>query len=140
MSILIHRSMPLLLAFLLTACVTPRDRAERHPEVFDALSSQQQESVLRGEIEQGMPEGAVIIAMGEPSYRKEGEFEGRPVTGWVYSRVETERVPHYRISTFVDAQGNVVATEVYDPILRQQWVPARVVFIREGQVVGWQEL
>lgn len=128
------------LSFGLTGCVSPAKRAEVYPEVFAALSPAQQEKVLQGEIEVGMPEKAVCIAFGDPAYRKEGVFEGEAVVGWVYTEVHTEVIPRYTHGSSVDANGQVVVSEYYDPIYEHNWVPRCVVFIRKGVVVGWQEL
>ena len=79
-----------LLFLLLTACATPERRIQANPEVFNALTVEQQEMVRRGEVGLGFAPEAVQLAKGRPNRvytRRSAEGESMV---WSYVRQEVQ--------------------------------------------------
>ncbi len=75
---------------ILTACDTPEGRIKRHPELYEKLSPEVQESVRQGKVAIGYPKEAVIIAIGKPDRRYHRETEDLSAEIWSYvQRTET---------------------------------------------------
>ena len=125
---------------LVGACRSPQHRANKNPEAFAALREEWKALVLKGEIVEGMSAEGVLIAMGNPTWQNPSNFMGREVTGWVYTRIESYHVPNYEFSFAQDASGTVFINEHYLPMESVRRIPAIVVFIEDGVVLGWQDL
>lgn len=124
----------ILLGFL--GCSTPQKRAEVHSDAFAQLSPQWQSQVLRAQIELGMNEDAVFIALGEPAYKKESSYEGEAVLGWYYMRLHHQNRETITIGGHVDQNGNPTVVEHRHPVMTSELKHDRVVFFKNGIVVG----
>lgn len=82
-----HVFLSLLALFALSNCATQSvaGRIEKNPQIYNQLSPREQELVSQGQIEEGMPPGAVFLAMGAPDRRLEGQSEGKRTMRWDYS-------------------------------------------------------
>lgn len=80
-------------AILLTSCTTPQDRISEHPEIYQSLSSRDQQLVSQGQIRSGMPQNGVWLAWGNPDQKVQGEIRGRQTETWVWTA--TSEVPGY---------------------------------------------
>lgn len=67
------------------ASSTPARRIEKHPKVYNSLSVKDQELVSRGSIAEGMPPGAVFLALGSPERQLEGFSDGVETLRWDYT-------------------------------------------------------
>ena len=125
---------------LLGGCATPQHRANKNPEAFAALREEWKALVLKGEIVEGMSAEGVLIAMGRPTWQNPSNFMGREVMGWVYTRMDSYDVPNYEYNYVQGPNGQLYVTEHYIPMHQVRRIPAIVVFIEDGVVLGWQEL
>lgn len=77
----------LLAVLLLSNCAssTTTGRIEKNPQIYNDLTTREQELVSQGQIEEGMPPGAVYLALGEPDRRLEGQSEGKRTMRWDYT-------------------------------------------------------
>lgn len=69
----------------LGGCSTTESRISKRPEIYQGLSAQDQALVRQGRIREGMPEGAVYLAWGNPDQRLAGRSRGRPAETWIYT-------------------------------------------------------
>jgi hypothetical protein len=76
----------------LTSCETLENRISEHPDIFNSLSSRDQELVRHGQIRSGMSTSAVWLAWGSPEQKTAGEMRGRPTETWIY--VENRYAPY----------------------------------------------
>lgn len=63
----------------------PQNRIEKNPEIYNALSVQEQELVSAGQIAEGMSPSGVYLALGSPDRRLEGSSEGTATMRWDYT-------------------------------------------------------
>ncbi|MDQ8192399.1 hypothetical protein [Roseibacillus persicicus] len=77
----------LLTVLLFTSCgsTNTASRIEKNPQIYNSLTTREQELVSQGQIEEGMPPGAVFLALGEPDRRLEGQSEGKSTMRWDYT-------------------------------------------------------
>ena len=72
-------------AVILSGCSTTETRISEHPEIFQALSPQDQALVSQGKIREGMSQNAVWVAWGAPDQKAVGSARGRAVETWIYN-------------------------------------------------------
>jgi len=122
------------------SCSTPQTRSKERAESFSRLTKVEQRTVLEGRIKEGMIQDAVYIAMGNPSRRSRGRFEGKSTESWIYGRLESYNIPRYRREYIRGPHGELFSRHVYDPITEFRTVETFVVYFNNGRVIGWQEL
>ncbi|MBV9463839.1 MAG: hypothetical protein JO317_06380 [Verrucomicrobiae bacterium] len=122
-----------------SGCSTPQSRAEDNPEAFARLPPRQRNAVLNGRIEVGMNVDAVIIALGKPRRVLEGNDRGTPYERWIFTRLYTERVPHWTYRSVPTRRGWITFND-YDPIEITREVEDFEVVIKQGRVVSWRQL
>ena len=130
----------LITLYALQACATPKHRAKDYQAFMDELEPDVREKILKGEIQTGMPTEAAVVAFGEPSYKAEGVFREGNTKTWVYSHGISYTEPRIALSSFRTSSGEVVHSQTYDPVRRYNSSPYKLIFIRDGQIVGWQDL
>src|SRR5262245_6484904 len=81
-------------ALVLTGCSTTETRIVDHPEIFQRLSPRDQDLVRQGRIRDGMPQGAVWLAWGNPDQRGSGFARGRAVETWIYNEYVYAHAPY----------------------------------------------
>lgn len=137
----VFKAAPLLIApLILAACSTPQKRAEQNPEMFAALSQDEQRLVLEGRIREGMNQDAVFIALGRPSRETEARLGGRDHLNWIYSRIVSREIPNYSRRYYRGADGSIYSRCYYDPYYDSYIVDTFRVIFEDGKVVGWEEL
>jgi hypothetical protein len=76
-------------ALLLVSCASgPERRISRNPEIFQKLSSQDQQAVREGKIREGMSKQAVFLALGNPDAVADGRRSGKPIERWTYNTLK----------------------------------------------------
>jgi hypothetical protein len=77
-------------ALLLCSCAvdTPQARIARNPVSFESLNARQQGLVEQGLIEKGMPKRGVLLALGTPEARTQGQRNGDDFERWIYTRLQ----------------------------------------------------
>jgi hypothetical protein len=130
----------LALPFLFFACSTPETRSKERPDTFSRLSKEDQRLVMRGKITEGLSQDAVYIAMGHPYKKRNGRFQGKNTTSWIYGRLESYTLSQYRYQYIRDGNGRLFSVPVYDPVTEYRTVETFAVFFDQGKVIGWQEL
>jgi hypothetical protein len=130
----------LLLAFgfaTLAACSTVESRIEKHRAAYDRLTPAEQRLVAEGEVREGMPKAAVMIAWGRPDDIRQGSESGRNYEVWTYYRYSQRTVPDYE---YVPRRyGPYFRWEsLYRPRqVTQAGLDRRAVFER-GVVISWE--
>lgn len=76
----------LAMTWFFSACapVTPQQRIEKNPALYQSLPAKHQALVARGEISRGMSPDAVTLAWGAPSRRYTGESNSTRTERWDY--------------------------------------------------------
>lgn len=76
----------LLVALLFSsACVsTVERRIERNPQIFGALSEQDQSLVMQRRLREGMNKDAVFLILGKPDRVAQGRRDGKSFERWTY--------------------------------------------------------
>jgi len=95
MNFTIRVALAAFMTVLVVGCSTVESRIRSNPQVFSALSVTDQALVRRGEIRAGMPESAVLLAMGKPDHTRSGVRYGHPYAAWVYTMIQSEVVPDF---------------------------------------------
>lgn len=70
------------------------NRIEKHPDIYNSLTTREQELISNEQIAEGMSPNAVYIALGAPDRRLEGFSEGQRTLRWDYTSLS----PIYRSS------------------------------------------
>lgn len=84
MRVLIYLLFPL--SLLLASCgSTPEKRIQSNPELFNNLTTNEQNLVRAGKISRGMSKPAVFLAMGNPDHKTSGVQHGQSFERWHYS-------------------------------------------------------
>jgi hypothetical protein len=155
MNITIRMVLAAFMAAMVAGCSTVESRIRSNPQAFYALSPTDQALVLRGEIRTGMPESAVLLAMGKPDHTRSGVRYGRPFEAWVYTTIQSEVVPdfypglygfgyyryhpRYGYGGYWRMRGGFYGA-AYDPFwdnVISYEVPYRTVFFENGRCTGW---
>ena len=137
---LVQRVLIVCMLVWLAGCSTPQSRATSRQAAFEKLPKAFQERVLRSEIEVGMNEDALYIALGEPAQVEEGTFEDAPVNVWTYMRLTHSNVPVYRYGSGTDSAGLPTVIEYQDIARNHELKTSLKVFMRDGLVVGFEEI
>jgi hypothetical protein len=135
---------------MLTSCQTstPATRVQQNPAVFNNLSKEDQDLVLRGTISERMTKDAVLLAWGPPNNVAYSRESGRDTETWRYTTMQAVYRPHYGIGMGygygygyrghryggVYPYGSVAFGPDYVP------VTSSVVRFRKGRVVGWDTM
>jgi len=124
---------------LLSSCsTTPQSRIQKNPEIFLSLNSTQQTKVSEGQIDRGMSQSAVYLAMGQPDSKVTGNRDGRSYTRWDYSVL----IPIYSTSYSGYYGGYHGRGRHYGGgyIPTVTYVPTRgsSVYFAKGKVTGWE--
>ena len=129
------------LAIILSSCSsTPVTRIEKHPEIYNKLSSKHQALVREGRIVQGMTKPAVYIAMGHPNTKFSGQRDGKSEERWDYNVY----IPVYShgFSPYYGYRGRCgyYGGAYFHPTVH--YVPRRgsSVFFKSGKVSGWNQI
>ncbi len=136
------------------AVSTPASRAAKYPQMADALTPTQRESVMRGHITEGMSKDAVYLAWGAPSRVTRGSEGGRDFEQWRYTELRpiySSRVGigfgyGYGYGGYGGYRGRYGRHGGYYPGYTMidygpDYVPvtSAVVKFRSGRVSGWEE-
>ena len=81
-------------ALILASCETTEERIKQHPEIFQALSAQDQALVSQGKIREGMSQNAVWLAWGNADQKAVGTARGRAVETWIYNEYVYADAPY----------------------------------------------
>lgn len=126
-----------------TACETasPATRAQQNPAVFNSLSAEDRDLVLKGTISEGMTKDAVLLAWGRPSTVVTSSDNGRITEVWRYTSLQPVYRPHYGMGMgygygyrgrgYAYPYGAVGFGPDYVP------VTSSIVRFRKNRVVGW---
>ncbi len=70
-----------------TGCTTanPQTRVQQNPALFNQLSAQDRDLVLKGTISEGMTKDAVFLAWGRPDAVSTGSDRGKATETWRYA-------------------------------------------------------
>lgn len=84
-------------ALVLTGCSTTQTRITEHPEIYQRLGANDQALVARGQIRDGLAQGGVFLAWGQPDQRSTANVHGRPAETWIYldTTGDISPYPHY---------------------------------------------
>lgn len=138
------RLFPCLVAALLAAfvagCSTPQTRSQEKAAAFAALPARFQKAALKGEIAEGMPPDAVYVALGRPARVTTGVQKGVPQERWVYTEIESQRIPVWRDVPVRAANGGYVMAQRYESINIDRLRASFEVIFEKGKVVGWRGL
>jgi len=131
----------------LTSCqtATPAARVQQNPAVFNSLSKEDQDLVMRGTISEGMSRDAVLLAWGPPDNVVHSRESGRDTEIWRYTSMKPVYRPYYGVgmgygygygyrgyrSGGFYPYGSVALSPDYVP------VTSSVARFRKGRVVGW---
>ena len=137
MKLFILYSLPLF-ALLASCSTTPQSRIQKNPQIFENLTPKQQSQVSQGQIDQGMNQSAVYLAMGNPDGKIRGNRDGRSFERWDYNIL----IPVY--TTGFDGfyggcrYGRGGFHGGYFPTI--SYVPTRgsSVYFNKGLVAGWE--
>lgn len=121
------------LVFASCAPSTPQTRITKSPETFAALNKKEQSLVQQGQISNGMPPDAVLLAWGPPDRRFEGSKNSKRTERWDYSTLR----PVYPIGHFGYGYGSY-----YGPYGRHihsnlGFVSSEVAYIPERTASVW---
>ena len=124
----------LLSAMLLAGCAaTQTQRIARSPEVFAALSPEQQQKVKDGQVAVGFDEAAVRLAVGEPDRIVERETAEGLTQVWVYFGI----VPGFYNSAYCAPGVPYYGYASYcRPISAPQYEERSRISFKDGKVVS----
>lgn len=89
---------PLLAVFALSSCSsTFKNRIEKNPDIYNALSVEEQELVSNGQIAEGMSPSGVYLALGSPERRLEGSSKGVRTMRWDYTSLSPVYGNHFNV-------------------------------------------
>ena len=139
MRVLIYLLLPL--SLLLAGCgSTPEKRIQSNPELFNKLTTDEQNLVRAGKISRGMSKPAVFLAMGNPDRKTSGVQHGKSFERWHYNIMvpvySHDVYPYYRGYGRDGCHSRYYGLG-YQPVVH--YVPrhgASVEFIKD-EVVGW---
>ena len=135
----------LVAVFQLTGCEVsnPQTRTQKHPDLLNALSSEDRDLVLRGTISEGMTKDAVFLAWGKPDSVVTGSENGRQTETWRYASLQA--VYHSAgfglgmgYNGFYHHRGRVYPTVAAQVLPDYVPVTSSVVRFRNGRVVAWE--
>jgi hypothetical protein len=141
-------TLAVLSAGLLANCAsTPATRAEKRPAAFQAIPQSQRDTVLAGEIKDGMSRDAVWIAWGPPNNISQAGEDGTHYEIWRYTGLR----PVYRssigmgLAMLPHGRGrsrHYHTHPYYDFNYGPDYVPytEAVVKFREGKVKSWERI
>ena len=77
----------ILAGFVVSSCAptTPQARIAKSPEKFETLPKKYRDLVEQGQLGQGMPKDAVLLAWGFPDQRYEGSKDSQKTERWDYT-------------------------------------------------------
>jgi outer membrane protein assembly factor BamE (lipoprotein component of BamABCDE complex) len=137
MKTLLLFSLPLF-ALLASCSSTPQSRIQKNPQLFQNLTPKQQSQVSQGQIDQGMSQSAVYLAMGNPDGKIRGNRDGRSFERWDYTML----IPVYT-SGFGGYYGGGYHGRCgfyggYYPTVT--YIPTRgsSIYFNKGTVAGWE--
>jgi hypothetical protein len=155
MNFILRMAMVASMAFVAVGCSTVESRIQSNPQTFNALSATDQALVRRGAIRLGMPNSAVLLAMGKPDHTRTGVRFGRAYEAWVYTTIQTEFAPNfypglydfgyyryhpgYPYGGYRHMQGGFYGTTYgafADNIISYE-VPYKTVYFENGRCSGW---
>ncbi len=123
---------------ILAGCATPESRIKKHPELFEALPVDMQESVSKGQINVGFTEDAVFLALGKPDRTYTRQTEAGTTEIWSYVDFYTTSNRQLVDGRFRVRDSKGVTRTVYDSVwvdvnVRNEYEKLRVE-MREGKV------
>jgi hypothetical protein len=123
-------------ALILASCSTPQTRISDHPDLYQRLSSRDQELVSQGQIRRGMSRIAVWLAWGSPDRKILGNMGAGPTETWLYVYYATY-YPCYDPMDFYF--GAPLYHPFYDADLPPRLpYPGKLVTFANGRVVAFQ--
>jgi hypothetical protein len=85
----------LILLGFFVGCSTVDSRIQKNPQLYAALSPNDQVLVHQGNIREGMPSAVVYLAWGRPDHVRYGNRQGVPFQAWIYTTTTSQYVPGY---------------------------------------------
>jgi hypothetical protein len=125
-------------ALFAVSCASPIERrVTKNPQMFNKLTSEQQQSVQQGRVKEGMSRDAVYLAWGHPSAVSNGSRDGRTYERWNYTELQPVYINTLGAGISRHACGFYDPYYYSGPIIDYVRVPGRSVEFVNNKVSGF---